>query len=90
MIPLLYVSSTCSTVVRFQALLWMFNDSRSFYFSVDFDLTQSLQRKTAGSAVNIDVQLPFWQKVKISMFIAIIDNVCMALIIYINLCLFVP
>ena len=54
----------------FQALLRMFNDSHSFYFSVEGDITHTQQRKmdsstaTSGSdsSANSD-DVPFWNRV---------------------------
>ena len=45
-----------------QALLWMFNDSRSFYFCLDSDITQSLQRQLNNTGPQ---HLPFWQRVSL-------------------------
>ena len=55
---------TCTRDVLYQALLWMFNDSRSFYFATDFDLTQSLQRNamSCGSNTDLEDHVPLWQR----------------------------
>ena len=41
----------------------MFNDSHSFYFSYEGDLTHTQQRKLDLNAGNTDGAVPFWQTV---------------------------
>ena len=43
-----------------QALLWMFNESRSFYFCPEGDLTQCLQRQPTDH----ETEVPHWQMVR--------------------------
>jgi len=45
-----------------EALLWMFNDARSFYFCLESDITQSLQRQLTKTELK---QLPIWQRVRL-------------------------
>lgn len=44
-----------------QALLGMFSESQSFYFCLDSDLTQSLQRQIESPEE--EKQLPLWEQV---------------------------
>lgn len=50
-----------------QALLGMFNDSQSFYFCLNSDLTQSLQRRLDSPEEH--QQLPLWERVSLSFLI---------------------
>ena len=54
------------TYTHSKALLWMFNDSRSFYFSMETDLTKSLQRQLSGDQPHAD-DTPTWKTVRMTM-----------------------
>jgi hypothetical protein len=48
--------------IALQALLAMFNDSQSFYFCLDSDLTHSLQRQL--NSPKDKHELPLWKRVR--------------------------
>lgn len=62
------LSHRCSFFLSCQALLRMFNDSHSFYFSTEGDLTHTQQRKLNlnNSTDSDSTTPPFWQKVSIT------------------------